>query len=92
MSEEVKKWKKLYSGLVERNRALEKELVEKEKHILVLLNSVEHAQGAVDINKSIMRQSLLDFNAKEQNYIEVISKLRAKLKEMGFADFDNLGN
>lgn len=92
MDEDGKQWKRLYDSAANRIMNLEQIIEEKNVALSNLSNNLANAQKAVDINKTMVRNGLTEFNRKEQEYIEILNKMRAKLKELGYGDFDKLGN
>jgi len=92
MSEDIEYWKRLYRSLSQANANLEKQ-VERQQAVITMLNeNIANAQMAVDTHKAINRNAIEDFNRKEQEYIGLINLLKDKLRELGYADFNNLGN
>lgn len=85
-------WRRLYSSLKDQFDRLEKSLVEQGASMRIMALNLENAQKAVDINKAMLRQITEEANAKEQEYIGLINRLKDKLREFGYADFNNLGN
>ena len=90
--DELKKWKTLYQGIAEQNDRLEKRHMAQLAAMKVMRENLNNAQKAVEINKEMLRNSMTEFNAKEQEYIKVMNGLREKLKDVGFSDFNSLGD
>jgi len=85
-------WKAEYRKLVRVVGQLEKTIDSQAQLLKVRHDQLEQAQKAVDLNKKTLHQ-VIDDNAKNVNVLnERITDLMNKLKEFGFADFDNLGN
>ena len=89
---ELDKYKRQYRNLVARCQQLEGQLLAAEKNMEVLGQSLKFAQSAVDMNKAMLRQSVDEHNRKERDLIEYMNLLKAKLRELGYADFNRLGN
>lgn len=53
---------------------------------------LEQAQKAIDQTRETLRHTIADNAVTMANLNARVSALMAKLKELGFADFDNLGN
>jgi predicted nucleic acid-binding Zn-ribbon protein len=92
LKDEFEQYNRSYKLLVERNDQLEKRYAEQENKITVLINSLENCQKAFDTNKTLLRQMAAEHNKKEQSLIEYMNKLKAKLRELGYANFNKLGN
>lgn len=93
LKDDFDKYKRSYAAIVDRNVQLEKRYAEQEDRIAVLSGSLENCQKALDMNKSLMRQISDEHSKKENSLVEILTALKAKLREMGYnGDFDNLGN
>jgi predicted nucleic acid-binding Zn-ribbon protein len=92
MAEENGYWKKRYKSLAKGVAELEK-TIESQTSLLSTMNSnLENAQEAVDLNKMILRNAVAEHNKKEQEYVGLITRMKAKLKELGFSDLNSLGS
>jgi predicted nucleic acid-binding Zn-ribbon protein len=89
---ELDKYKRQYRNLAERCKQLEGQLSAAESQTDVLRVSLSSAQKAVDINKTMLRQSVEEHSRKERELIEYMNLLKAKLRDLGYADFNKLGN
>jgi hypothetical protein len=91
VEEDLKKWKVLYKGIAEQNERLEARHTAQLAAMKVMRENLENAQKAVDINKQMLRDSVTESNAKEQEYIKVINSLKEKLTDMGCKDINQSG-
>ena len=83
---------RLYKSLSQANASLEKQAERQQAVIKMLNENIANAQKAVDTHKAININAIEDFSRKEQEYINLINLLKDKLRELGYADFNNLGN
>ena len=89
---ELAKWKELYQSLSKRFESMDNTINEQRATIVSLRHNLSSAEKAAEISKSSLITSVTGSNSKEQEYIGVINKLKAKIREMGHhGDFDNLG-
>jgi hypothetical protein len=89
---ELDKYKRQYRNLVERCLQLENQKVIMESKIEVLNKSLSNAQKSNDINKTMLRQAIDEHSRKEHGLIECMNLMKAKLRDLGYADFNRLGN
>lgn len=90
--QERDKWKSLYNGLGDTVQRLEKEICQLTIKVSQAQSNQNNASSASEINKNILRQATEEHNRKEQEMVGLITKLKAKLREMGYdGDFDRLG-
>lgn len=92
MDEDGRQWKRLYESAAIRIFTLEETLHQEEAKVKALIENLGNAQKAVDINKTMLRNGLTDFNRKEQEYIVLINKMKEKLRGLGYVDFNRLGD
>jgi hypothetical protein len=85
------KWKRLYESLSDQVEVLEGRVKDMGAKAVIMKLNLENAQKAVDINKQMLRDSVTEYNQKEQEYIGLINKLKEKLRALGYADFRGLG-
>lgn len=85
-------WKAEYRKLVNVLGQLEKTISSQAELLRIRHSQLEQAQKAVDIAKQTLRNAIEGHAQREAEHIKIIDQLRNKLKEFGFADFDNLGN
>jgi len=91
-NKDLEKWKSLYNGLSRHVELLEKKIMDQNAVMKIMRENLENAQKAVDINKKMLRDSMTEYNEKEQEYIKVLNLLKDKLREFGYVDFNSLGN
>lgn len=85
-------WRKRYESLVKAVEKLQL-TIDSQATLLRIRNSqLEQAQNAVDIAKQTLTNSIKNHAQTEAGHIKQINLLMDKLKELGFADFDSLGN
>jgi len=92
LQEEFDKYKRSYKQIVGRNAHLEAQYAEQEERIAVLAASLDNCQKALDTNKALMRQMGEEHNRKEASLVSFMNRLKEKLREFGYADFNRLGN
>lgn len=92
LKEELRKYKQQYNILVVRCNQLEGQLLDANGQINFLRQSLFSAQKALDINKDLLRRTAEEHNKKEQSLVSFMNKLKDKLRELGYADFNNLGD
>jgi hypothetical protein len=86
------KYKQLYRSLAKANKNAEQTINDLQLKVQNLTANLENAQKAVDINKNLLHQVTHEHNNKEQALIGLLTKLKAKLREMGYdGNFDRLG-
>jgi hypothetical protein len=86
------KYKQLYRSLAKANINAEQTIKDLQLQVQTLTANLENAQKAVDINKNLLHQVTHEHNNKEQALIGLLTKLKAKLREMGYdGNFDRLG-
>lgn len=92
MTEQDSYWKRLYESLIVQNQKLEQKITEQAGVIGFLSENNTNAQAAVDIMKQTLLNATMEHNKKEQQLIGYMNKLKEKLKEYGFADFNTLAD
>ena len=92
LQDELDKYKRSYKQIVDRNTQLEERFEVQEDRIAVLTSSLEQCQKAVDMNKKLLRQMGEEHGRKEQGLVSFMNRLKDKLREIGYADFNNLGD
>lgn len=89
---DFEKFRRSYALIIERNAQLEKQYEQQEERIALLSRCLENCQKALDINKSLMRQISAEHDKKENSLVELLTALKAKLRDMGYnGNFDRLG-
>lgn len=90
--EELEKWKTLYTGAGVVIRSLERQINDLQTQLSLAVANLKNANDALAINKTILRQATTEHSRKEQELIEFMNRLKAKLREMGYdGSFDRLG-
>lgn len=93
LKETLAKFKALYKSTSEANIRLQQTNADLQKQLKTSLANLAHAQISVDLNKKMLRQMAEENNRKENELIELLTQLKAKLRELGYdGNFDNLGN
>jgi len=93
MKDELDKYKRQYKNIVNRNVQLENQFQRQEEKNQQLLNSLVECQKAVDMNKTLLRKFGEEHNRKENEMVDLMNRLKAKLREMGYnGNFNRLGN
>jgi septal ring factor EnvC (AmiA/AmiB activator) len=85
-------WRAEYKKLAKAVGQLEATIASQAELLRIRHGQLEQAQKAVDQTKQTMRQAIGDNAKTVANLNARIAELMNKLKELGFADFDNLGN
>lgn len=89
---ELEKYKRQYKILVGRCEQLDNENADLKAKLTMMAKNLTNAQNAFDANKALLRQMGEEHNKKEQDLIEFMNKLKAKLRELGYnGNFDRLG-
>lgn len=92
LKNQLVKYKRLYRATGEANKRLEAVNKDLMGRLSVAEANLGNCQQALDMNKQLLRQMAEGHNAKEQGLVELLNKLKAKLREMGYhGDFDRLG-
>jgi len=92
LKQHLDKYKALYKSTSDANRRLQQVNADLQIHLKTALANLVNAQKAVTINKTMLRQVAEGHNRKEQELIELLTQLKAKLRELGYnGDFDSLG-
>lgn len=87
------KFKQLYKSVADANKRWEKTNNDLMKQLQIANNNLVNAQNAVNMHKNMLVQTTEAHNKKEQGLVELLNKLKAKIREMGYhGDFDSLGN
>jgi len=92
LRDELAKFKRSYRRIVSRNTELENQFEAQEARIAVLSNNLVQCQKALDMNKTLIRQFGDEHSRKEQAMASFINALKAKLRELGYGDFNKLGD
>ena len=92
LEDELDKYKRSYKQIVGRNAHLEELYIKQEERIAILTGALENCQKAVDMNKQMLRQMGEEHASKEAGLVDFMNKLKAKLREFGYADFNRLGD
>lgn len=93
LKDELDKYKRSYTNLVARCEQLESHLRAADEREAGLRNNLLQAQNALDTNKLMLRQMVAEQSQKEHGLIDLLNRLKTKLREMGYnGSFDNLGN
>ena len=88
----LEKYKRLYDSLAKANLKAERTIKDLKAQVANLSETLANANRAFDINKTIMRNATDQHNQKEKGLIDLLTNLKAKLREMGYnGNFDNLG-
>ena len=88
----LEKYKRLYESLAKANQKAERTIQDLKAQIANLSETLANANRAFDINKTILRDATDQHNQKEKGLIDLLTNLKAKLREMGYnGNFDNLG-
>ena len=89
IKEEFDIYKRQYQNLVSRCKQLENQLADSEKREVIMRNNLFQAQNALDTNKMLLRQMVEEQSKKEHSLIDLINRLKSKLREMGYnGNFD----
>lgn len=89
---ELDKYKRQYKIVVGRCQQLEAAVEDANARMAIMGKNLINAQSAVDANKTLMRRMGEEHNRKEQELIEFMTNLKAKLRELGYnGHFDRLG-
>lgn len=89
----LEKYKRLYDSLAKANQKAERTIQDLKAQAAALSANLINANNALDINKTILRDATDQHNLKEKGLIDLLTNLKAKLREMGYhGNFDNLGN
>lgn len=93
MSDKLDKYIKLYKSVSDANKRLEQSNRDLQNQLATAKANLENANNAVEINKNLLRQMTEEHSKKEQELIDLMTRLKAKLREMGYdGNLDNLGN
>lgn len=84
-------WQKRYESLLIAFSQLKENYDQQEKTLVFLKQQLSNADQAVEINKNLIRQLNEEHNKKEQQMVYFMNKLKDKLREFGYADFNRLG-
>lgn len=90
--DEAKQWKRLYTGMVRHNDSQQKAISTQTDLVARLQANLDNCQKAVDLNKVMLHNAIAEHSRKEQEYIGLINKLKNKLRELGYGDFNRLGD
>lgn len=92
IKEELEKYKSLYRSMVNGNKKMEQTILDLRLRLGAVMQNLENANQAVQMNKDMLRQIGEEHNKKERGLIAFMNQLKAKLKEMGYnGSFDRLG-
>ena len=92
LQDELDTYKRSYKQIVGRNTHLEELYKKQEDRKAVLTAALESCQQAVDMNKQMVRQMGEEHSKKEGALVEFMNRLKAKLRELGYGDFNRLGD
>lgn len=77
-------WEARYKSLFNGLDKLEKTIFTQNIQLEAMKQNLENSQKAIDLNKVILRNAIEGHNAKEQEYIAVINRLRDRLMGVDF--------
>jgi len=84
-------WKSRYESLLMAFNRLEAQSKQQAETITFLTQQLANADKAVEINKNLLRMVTEEHNKKELDMVYYMNKLKDKLREFGYADFNRLG-
>ena len=91
--QQLAKYKQLYSSLANANRKAQQTINDLQAQLNTAQANLLNANNAVEINKKILRNATDEHKKKEKGLIDLLTNLKAKLREMGYdGDYDSLGN
>lgn len=86
------KYKRLYNStgrVVIRHEQTIKDL---QAQLSTVHTNLTNCQTALDLQKTLNRQIGEEHNKKEQDLVTYMNRLKEKLREFGYADFNQLGD
>ena len=92
LEDQYNKYRRLYKSTAEANKRFEQTIRDLQAQLRTALSNLENANNALAIQKDLNRQMGEEHNRKQQELVEYMNLLKGKLRELGYADFNNLGN
>jgi hypothetical protein len=86
------KYRRLYRATGEANKRFEQTIRDMQAQLTTMQANLRNCQNALDLQKTLNRQMGEEHDRKQQEVIEYMNLLKEKLRELGYADFNNLGN
>ena len=92
MEDRYNKYRRLYKATAEANKRFEQTIRDLQGQLTTALSNLTNCQSALDMQKTMNRQMGEEHDKKQQDLVEYMNLLKGKLRELGYADFNNLGN